>query len=132
MIQLFVSSSNASNRKARRWLQENHLPYQERNIFSKPLSKAELKKLLCRTENGTEDIIATHSNAYQALTCNLEDLSLDKLLDLLVQEPHLLKRPIIFDDKRLEVGFNEEEVRRFLPREVRMLEFQEAERLIDR
>ncbi|KRN30551.1 hypothetical protein IV40_GL001736 [Lactobacillus selangorensis] len=96
------------------------------------MSKAELKKLLCRTENGTEDIIATHSNAYQALTCNLEDLSLDKLLDLLVQEPHLLKRPIIFDDKRLEVGFNEEEVRRFLPREVRMLEFQEAERLIDR
>ena len=31
----------------------------------------------------------------------------------------MLKRPILIDDKRLQVGYNVDEIRRFLPREVR-------------
>ncbi|MGH2117998.1 ArsC/Spx/MgsR family protein, partial [Aerococcus sp. L_32] len=37
-----------------------------------------------------------------------------------------LRRPIILDDKRLQVGYNEDEIRRFLPRSVRKLELQQA------
>ncbi|ERK40609.1 hypothetical protein HMPREF0495_02681 [Levilactobacillus brevis ATCC 14869 = DSM 20054] len=35
------------------------------------------------------------------------------------------------DEKRLQVGFNEEEIRRFLPRKVRALELQRAQRLVN-
>lgn len=31
----------------------------------------------------------------------------------------MLRRPIMLDEKRLQVGFNEDEIRKFLPRSVR-------------
>ena len=37
------------------------------------------------------------------------------------------RRPIMIDDKRLQVGFNEDEIRRFLPRDVRQLELRQAQ-----
>ena len=40
-------------------------------------------------------------------------------------------RPIILDVKRLQVGYNEDEIRRFLPRKVRTFQLQEAQRLVD-
>ncbi|WP_373849910.1 ArsC/Spx/MgsR family protein, partial [Jeotgalibaca porci] len=40
-----------------------------------------------------------------------------------------LRRPIILDDKRLQVGYNEDEIRRFLPREVRAIELKKAQEL---
>ncbi|MDV8934952.1 MAG: transcriptional regulator Spx, partial [Carnobacterium sp.] len=42
----------------------------------------------------------------------------------------LLRRPIMLDEKRLQVGYNEDEIRRFLPREVRALELQQAQLLV--
>ena len=51
-----------------------------------------------------------------------------KLYMMISENPGLLRRPIIVDDKRLQVGYNEDEIRRFLPRQVRELELAEAER----
>ncbi len=61
------------------------------------------------------------------LNLDLDELSLSELVDLVVKYPDLIKRPIIFDDKRLEIGYNEEEIRRFLPRSVREAELRELE-----
>jgi regulatory protein spx len=54
-------------------------------------------------------------------------LSLPDLLKLVQENPGLLRRPIMVDDKRLQVGFNEDEIRRFLPREVRAIELKHAQ-----
>ncbi|KGB13796.1 ArsR family transcriptional regulator, partial [Latilactobacillus sakei] len=51
----------------------------------------------------------------------------NELLDLVQENPGLLRRPIISDEKRLQVGYNEDEIRRFLPREVRRIELQQAQ-----
>ena len=53
------------------------------------------------TENGTEEIISTRSRAFQQLRINLDDLSIDQLLDLVEKNPSLLRRPIIMDDFKL-------------------------------
>ncbi|KAF3376562.1 transcriptional regulator Spx, partial [Enterococcus faecium] len=52
---------------------------------------------------------------------------LQELLELVQNNPGLLRRPIMIDDKRLQVGFNEDEIRRFLPRDVRQLELRQAQ-----
>ncbi len=52
-------------------------------------------------------------------------LPLQELLELVQNNPGLLRRPILIDDKRLQVGFNEDEIRRFLPRDVRQLELRQ-------
>lgn len=131
MVDLYVSPSCTSCRKARAWLEKHHISFKERNIFSEPLTKNELLHILRMTENGTEEIISTRSRAFQQLKIDLNDLSIDQLLDLVEKNPNLLKRPIIMDDRRLQVGYNEDEIRRFLPREVRRLELAEAEKIAD-
>lgn len=129
MVTLYTSPSCTSCRKARAWLKEHNIPYAERNIFSDPLSVGELKQILQMTEDGTEEIISTRSKVYQDLHVNIDDLSLKDLLDLVQRHPGLLRRPIIMDEKRLQVGYNEDEIRRFLPHEVRALELRRAREL---
>lgn len=131
MVDLYVSPSCTSCRKAKAWLEKHDIPYKERNIFSEPLTKDELVQILRMTENGTEEIISTRSRAFQKLKINLDELSIDKLLDLVEKNPSLLRRPIIMDDRRLQVGYNEDEIRRFLPRKVRRLELEEARKIAD-
>ena len=131
MVDLYVSPSCTSCRKARAWLEKHNIPFKERKIFSEPLTKKELLRILRMTENGTEEIISTRSRAFQQLKINLDDLSIDQLLDLVEKNPSLLRRPIIMDDRRLQVGYNEDEIRRFLPRKVRRLELAEAQKIAD-
>jgi transcriptional regulator, spx/mgsR family len=131
MINLYVSSSCTSCRKARAWLKKHDIPFKERNIFSEPLTKEDIVNILRLTENGTEEIISTRSKAFQELHVNLDDLSIDQLLDLVEKNPSLLRRPIIMDDRRLQVGYNDDEIRRFLPRKVRRLELAKTQKLAD-
>lgn len=84
-------------------------------------------QVLRMTENGTEEIISTRSRTFQNLKINLDDLSIDQLIDLVEKNPSLLRRPIIMDDRRLQVGYNEDEIRRFLHRKVRRLELEEIQ-----
>ena len=129
MVILYTSPSCTSCRKARAWLKENKIPFQERNIFSDPLNVDEIKRLLMMTEDGTEEISSTRSKIFQELGVNIDVLSTGTLIKLVAKYPGLLRRPIMMDDKRLQVGYNEDEIRRFLPRSVRTLELQQAQLL---
>ena len=128
MVTLYTAPSCTSCRKAKAWLQENGIPFKERNIFSEPLNIDEIKNILRMTEDGTEDIISKRSKAYSKLNVDLDELPMKQLYKLISKNPGLLRRPIIVDEKRLQVGYNEDEIRRFLPRQVRELELAEAER----
>lgn len=123
MISLYTTPSCTSCRKARAWLTENELPFKERNIFSNPLNSDELMEILSLTKNGTEDIISTRSKVYQKLDIDLEELKLEELLSLIEKYPNLLKRPIILDENKLQVGYNEEDIRKFVPRNLRKIIF---------
>ncbi|SFC26721.1 regulatory protein spx [Alkalibacterium subtropicum] len=128
MITLYVSPSCTSCRKAKAWLEEQKLPFTEKNIFHEPLTKQEIKRILSLTEEGTSELISYRSQAYQSLTLDIEDLSMNELLDLFTEQPSLIRRPIIMDDRRLQIGYNEEEIRCFLPRKVREIELAEIHR----
>ena len=127
MLILYTSPSCTSCRKAKAWLKEHDISFKERNIFANPLNKEEIMQVLRMTENGTEEIISTRSRTFQNLKINLDDLSIDQLIDLVEKNPSLLRRPIIMEDRRLQVGYNEDEIRRFLPRKVRRLELEEIQ-----
>lgn len=130
MITLYTSPSCASCRKARAWLEEYNIPYKERNIVSEPLTIDEIKNILRVTEDGTEEIISQRSKTFKKLDIVLDELPLSELLKLIHENPTLLRRPILMDDKKLQVGFNEDEIRRFLPRSVRALDLIAAQRAI--
>lgn len=131
MVTLYTSPSCTSCRKARTWLEEHKIGYTERNIFSEPLTLAEIKEILRMTEDGTDEIISTRSKIFQKLNVDLDTLPLQQLFELIQKNPGLLRRPIILDEKRLQVGYNEDEIRRFLPRRVRTFQLREAQRLVN-
>lgn len=124
MIKLYISPSCTSCRKAKSWLKEAGLDFQERNIFSEPLTRDEIKEILSLTETGTEEIISTRSKIYEKLDVDLNDLSFNELVALIEKNPGLLRRPIMIDDKRLQVGYNEEDIHQFIPRKIRLYEAQ--------
>ncbi|WP_426423760.1 ArsC/Spx/MgsR family protein [Pediococcus acidilactici] len=57
-------------------------------------------------------------------------MPLSEAVRVLSQKPQLLRRPIIFDDHRLLSGFNQDEIRMFIPREQRVLKMQAMSELI--
>ena len=126
MITLFLSPSCTSCRKARAWLLNHEVPVVEHNIMTSPLSAQELQHILSLTENGTDDIISTRSKIFQKLNLDVESLSISELIKLIEENPSLLRRPIILDAKRMQIGFNEDEIRAFLPRSYSQQELREA------
>ncbi|WP_019321241.1 transcriptional regulator Spx [Streptococcus mutans] len=126
MVTLFLSPSCTSCRKARTWLNRHDVVFQEHNIMTSPLSRDELLKILSYTENGTEDIISTRSKVFQKLDIDVDELSVSELINLISKNPSLLRRPIIMDNKRMQIGFNEDEIRAFLPRDYRKQELRQA------
>ncbi|SER94974.1 transcriptional regulator SpxA [Salipaludibacillus aurantiacus] len=126
MVTLFTSPSCTSCRKAKAWLEEHGIDFEERNLFSDPLSVEEVKQVIRMTEDGTDEIISTRSKVFQELDVELDSMPLQQLFQLISDHPGLLRRPIILDEKRIQVGYNEAEIRRFLPRKVRTFQLQEA------
>ena len=122
MIRIYTAPSCASCRKVKAWLKEHQIPYVEKNIFSTLLRESELKELLERSENGTDDIISKRSKIIKENKIDLDDLSINELIHFIQENPSVLKRPIIIDERRFQVGYNAEEIRAFIPRELRKLQ----------
>ncbi|AFS40820.1 MAG: transcriptional regulator Spx [Leuconostoc gelidum] len=122
MITLFSSPSCTSCRKAKLWLENHNIPYIERDVNKEPLRAEEVKEILRLTEDGTEELISKRSKIFSKLNLDLDSMSINKFIELIVDNPSLLKRPIIMDDHRMQVGYNDDEIRRFLPRDIRQRE----------
>ncbi|WP_413299751.1 transcriptional regulator SpxA [Bacillus sp. 1P10SD] len=128
MVTLYTTPSCTSCRKAKAWLEEHSIDYIERNILANPLTVEEIKSILRLTEEGTSEIISTNSKTFQELNIDIESLSLNELYTLIMENPKMVHRPIIQDEKRLQVGYNEDEIRSFLPRKVRTYLYNELQK----
>ena len=62
----------------------------------------------------------------KALNCDIDELSVSEVIDLIQENPRILKSPILIDDKRLQVGYKEDDIRAFLPRSIRNVENSQA------
>ena len=120
MLKVLVSPSCSSCRKVRKWLDDNKIPYRAIDIFSGQLTRDDVLEAIVKSENGTEDIISTRSKIFQEGNVDLEELSISEFIDFVLKNPSVLKRPIIIDDHRLQVGYNAEEIRTFIPRAKRL------------
>lgn len=119
MIILYTSPGCASCRKAKQWLKDNELPFVEKNIFTTLLKEDEIKYLLQRSENGTADLISTRSKVFQSMDKDIDDLSIKELVNLIQQNPSIMKRPIIINENNFVVGYDDDEITSFIPGKLR-------------
>lgn len=123
MIRIYTSPSCSSCRKVKAWFKEQGIPFVEKNIFVSALNEKELKEILIKSENGTEDIIATKSKIVKESGIDINSMTVKELIEFIKVNPSILKRPIMVDDKRIQVGYNPDEIRVFIPRAQRIAEW---------
>lgn len=121
MIVIYTSPGCASCRKVKQWMHEHNLKFIEKNIFTSLLNENEIKHLLMRSENGTEDIISKRSKIIQETKVNIEEFTIKELVQFIQDNPSVLKRPIILNERNFLVGYDEEEIGAFVPPELRKI-----------
>ena len=126
MIKIYTVSSCTSCKKAKNWLNAHQLSYNEHNLGKEAITKEEILNILTKTENGIASIVSSKNRYAKSLDFDIEELSMNEVIDLITSNPRILKSPILIDEKRLQVGYKEDDIRAFLPRSVRNVENAQA------
>ncbi len=121
VLVIYTSPGCASCRKAKQWLKDHHIDYTEKNIFSTILNEKEIKFLLERSENGTDDIISKRSKIIKESGIDIDSMSVNQLIRFIQDNPSILKRPIVINEKSLMIGYDDEEIGVFVPARLRGL-----------
>ena len=77
---------------------------EERDIFRKPLAEAELLDIL--SGQSPSEIFSTRSPSIKNLRLEIRKLTDPEMLQLMAQEPRLIRRPIVRVGGRIIVGDN--------------------------
>ncbi|MBS1476983.1 MAG: transcriptional regulator Spx [Acholeplasmatales bacterium] len=105
MITVYTTNSCSSCKKAIKWLKDHQIKFTEKNLFTEPITKQDIKIMLENTENGFDDIISTRSKVFQNLNVSIDDMTYNELVDFIISNPSVLRRPIIVDDRKMQIGY---------------------------
>ena len=98
-------------KKAKKWLEDNGIKFDDRHIAEQNPTADELKKWHKKSGLPVKKFVNTSGMKYREL--NLKDklpqMTDDEIFDLLATDGMLVKRPIIVTDKFVLTGFKEAE-----------------------
>lgn len=98
-------------RRAKKWLDEQGVEYDEIHIVENPPTRAQIKEMY--EQSGLELRRFFNSSGKRYRELNLKDkvrtASEDELLDLLASDGMLLRRPLTTDGTKVTVGFKEDQ-----------------------
>jgi Spx/MgsR family transcriptional regulator len=109
-VEIYLYSSCTSCRKAEDLLRDLHVEAERRDYFKQRFSRDELVRLLDRIGKRPGDVLSTRSTPYRTLDLGSKQLSDEELIELMVEHPQLLRRPIIVRGSESTVGFNRDAI----------------------
>ena len=86
----------------RAWLHEKGVELEQRDFFQDRFSEDELRQLLQGRQSS--EVFSWNSPSFKALGFASDSLNDQELLQLMLQEPRLIRRPLIKIGERLIVG----------------------------
>lgn len=116
MIKIYVSPSCSSCKKVKKYFDEQKIPYEEKNIFAQDLNENELKDILVKTEKGANEIISKRSKVIKDQKIDVDNMTISEMIKFIRENPSVLKRPIMVDENRIQVGYNKDEITTFIPK----------------
>lgn len=98
-----------SCRKAKAWLKEHGYEIDEIHIVNNPPDKETLRSLWQKSGEELKKFFNTSGARYRELGLKdkLPNLTEEQMLDYLVSDGKLIKRPIVTDGEKVTVGFKE-------------------------
>ena len=112
MKNLFICYPKCSTcQKAEKWLKENKIEYEKRNIVEENPNKEELKKWIKQSGKEIKRFFNTSGLKYKELNLKekLANMKEEEKIDLLSSDGMLVKRPLLITEKGILIGFKEQD-----------------------
>lgn len=106
MLKLYVHPTCTSCRKAEALLKDEGIEYERRDYFGQRFTRDELTALFDEAGRSPNDMLSRRAKAYRALGLDEHPVDDARLVDLMLDEPTLLRRPITIRNGRSVVGFD--------------------------
>ena len=111
MIQFIEYPKCSTCKKAKKWLEEHQIEFQDRDITTETPTKEELRSYLKISQYPIKKFFNTSGNLYKEM--NLKEklplMNEEEQLKLLSSNGMLVKRPLLITDEKVFVGFKESE-----------------------
>ncbi|MFS8605826.1 arsenate reductase family protein [Priestia megaterium] len=98
-------------RKAKKWLDDNGVAYEEIYIVENPPTKEQLQSYYQNSGLELKKFFNTSGKKYRELGLKdkVSSASEDELLSILASDGMLIKRPLLTDGQKVTLGFKEEQ-----------------------
>lgn len=114
MLTVYSYPTCGTCRKAKKWLEEHELAYNDLHIVDTPPTKADLTRFYEQSGLPLKKFFNTSGRRYRELGMKekMSGSSDEELLNWLASDGMLIKRPIVTDGIHVTVGFNESDYKR--------------------
>ena len=116
MENLFIEYPKCSTcQKAKKWLQDNKIKFEDRNIIEENPTAEELKRWIKLSGKDIKKWFNTSGLKYRELKLSqkLNNMTDEGKIDILASDGMLVKRPIFISDDGILIGFKQEEWQEF-------------------
>ena len=96
-------------RKAAKWLNERNLEYQLIDIVKHPPLSRYLNLAFEQYSADKKKIFNTRGKAFKSIDLDIHNLSREEIIQLLLSDGKLIKRPFLISAEKIILGFSEEE-----------------------
>lgn len=120
MITAYYGASSKTSRQALAWFKNLEIEVTRKRIDH--ITRRDLVHILSLSENGFSDLLKRRTGSRIHISEVLKQInqsSFEEAVDYLLENMDVIKVPIIFDEKKLLIGYNMESIRMFVPREQR-------------
>lgn len=94
------------------------------------MTREELMHIVSLSEFGFAELIVRKTARATNARAFIMKLSFNQAIDFLLENPTFLRSPLIVGDTKLQIGYNDQEIRQFIPREKRKLKRGDYEKSI--
>ena len=95
-------------RKAAKWLESKDFEFKLIDIINEPPLVNYLNLALKQNSDNKKRIFNTRGKAFKTLNLDIDSLSKEEIIQLLLNDGKLIKRPfLIYEGKKVILGFNE-------------------------
>ena len=107
-IILYSYLSCSTCRNAAKWLDENDFEYQLIDIVKEPPLKKYLNTALEQNSEDKKRIFNTRGKAFKSINLEIDCLSREEIIQLLLSDGKLIKRPfLVYEEKKVILGFKQ-------------------------
>ena len=95
-------------RKAAKWLESKDFEFELHDIVKEPPLVDFLNLAFDQYSDDKKRIFNTRGKAFKSININIDSLSKEEIIELLLSDGKLIKRPfLIYEEKKVILGFNE-------------------------